>query len=77
MGIIREANNAMLPSVIFGFGDLPQNADILLDDINGKLLIRRKEPYPVGTVVDIYSYDEYDSLSAACVRWRRYAENLK
>jgi len=79
MGTIRESDDPEMrfPSSLFGFGDLPEKADILLDDICQKVLIKRKEPEPVGTIVDIYTYDEIDSLSKMEIRAARAGRWLK
>ena len=62
MGKLREAyNNTKCPSVWFGFSDLPEGANILLNDIDEMVLIKRKVDTEIGSseVIDIYSYDEY------------------
>ena len=71
MGTIREAaftiykRTMIYPSTLFGFDDLPGTADILLDDIHEKILIKKFDASERLYDVDIFSYDEYEQLAEA------------
>jgi hypothetical protein len=62
MGELRESIDPTgeLPSSGFGFGDWPQKANILLDDICQTIVIKNKIEG-----IDIFSYEEYDKFQAA------------
>ena len=85
MGELRDAALAYIevdgkrqtfPSALLGFNDLPKNADILLNDIDEKILVKR---YRKGMLVDIdiLSYDEFDRLAGAGRQGKRAGQILK
>lgn len=43
--------------MLFGFDDLPSKEGLLLNDITGHVLHRRKTP--TGGTVDMYTYEEW------------------
>jgi len=83
MGTIREAaftiykRTMIYPSTLFGFDDLPGTADILLDDIHEKILIKKFDASGRLYDIDIFSYDEYDQLAENGRRSARAGRRLK
>jgi len=83
MGIIRESaftiykRTMIYPSVLFGFDDLPETADILLNDISEKILIKKFDESGKFCDVDILSYDEYEQLVASGLRGARAGRKLR
>ena len=60
MGTIRKSSDPkmILPSSEFGFGDWPEKADILLDDIC-QTVLTKDEKQGFGKR---YTYDEWESI---------------
>jgi len=75
MGKIRESIDPLerLPSSWFGFGDFPQDADILLDDTCETIITKNIEQ----GFGERYAYDEYDKFTANGLRGARAGRILR